>query len=99
LPKNSSKPCIGRQVLVTVAEVVLAELPGRVALFLERRRDRRISRPQTEVATGHPDLGQSCPDRVLSADERRATRGAALLAVVVGEPAPSSAIRSMLGVR
>ena len=37
-------------------------------------------------APGMPDLGQAGAVRVLAGDERRAAGGAALLAVVVGEP-------------
>ncbi len=33
------EPMVGRQHVVQVAEVVLAELPGRIALVLEHRRD------------------------------------------------------------
>ena len=76
----------GRQELVLVAEVVLAELAGGVALRLERGGDRRVLGPQADVGAGHADLGQAGAVRVLAGDERRATGGAALLAVVVGEP-------------
>jgi hypothetical protein len=41
---------------------------------------------QTDVGSGHADLGQSGPVRVLAGDEGGASGGAALLAVVVGEP-------------
>jgi len=41
LPKNSSKPCAGK-ILIQVAEVILAELPRRVAEWLEQLGDRRI---------------------------------------------------------
>jgi len=42
----------GGQVFVAVAEVVLAELAGGVALRLERRRDRRVGRLQAQGGTG-----------------------------------------------
>ena len=54
---------VGGQELVAVAEVVLAELAGRVALLLERGRDRsgpRRCRPR--FAPGMPDLGQTRAD-------------------------------------
>ena len=76
----------GRQELVTVAEVVLAELAGGVALRLEGGRDGRVLGPQPDVGPGHPHLGQAGAVGVLPGDERRPPGGAALLAVVVGEP-------------
>ena len=85
-----------RQVLVAVAEVVLAELPGRIALRLERGRDGGILGLQPECRARQAHLGQSGPVGVLAGDERRAAGRAALLAVVVGERAPSAAIRSIL---
>ena len=45
-----------RQVLVAVAEVVLAELAGGVALRLQRRRDGRILGCSPSVAPGRPTL-------------------------------------------
>src|SRR5260370_38824772 len=44
-----------------------------------------ILRAQTEVGPRQPDLGEARTDRILAGDERRSTRGAALLSVVVGE--------------
>jgi hypothetical protein len=73
------------QELVAVAEVVLAELAGRVAEVLEGRRDGRVLGPEAAVHPGEADLGQAGPVGVLAGDERRPTGGAALLAVVVGE--------------
>ncbi len=87
------------QVLVAVAEVVLAELRGRVAVRLEQAR--RSSGPQPHQAllgAGEADLGEPRAQRVLPRDERGAAGGAALLAVEVGEAIPSLASRSMLGV-
>ena len=48
-----------RQILVAVAQVVLAELPGRVAQRLEQLRDRRVLRLQAESAPGHADFGEA----------------------------------------
>ena len=76
----------GRQELVHVAEVVLAELPGRVAERLEQLGDRRVLGLQADVRAGHPDLAQAGAEDALAGDERRPSRGAALLAVGVGEP-------------
>ena len=46
----------GRQVLVQVAEVVLAELPGGVALRLQQLGDRRVLGLQADVHARQPDL-------------------------------------------
>ena len=71
--------------LVTITQVVLPELPGRVAVRLKGRGNGRVLRLEAEVAAGHSHLGQAGSDRVLPGDERGSPRGAALLAVVVGE--------------
>jgi hypothetical protein len=76
---------VGRQVLVTVAEVVLAVLRGHVALALQQRGDRRVFRLDPEVGARQPDLGETGPDRRLAREERRATGRAALLPVPVRE--------------
>ena len=46
----------GRQKLVAVAQVVLAELPGRIAQRLEQLGDRRVFLLQPRVAPGKPTL-------------------------------------------
>ena len=46
----------GRQELVQVAEVVLAELPGRVAERLQQLGDRRVLGLQADVEPGMPTL-------------------------------------------
>ena len=74
-----------RQILILVAEMVLAELPRGVAERLEQLRDRRVFRAEADVGAGHADLGEAGADRVLAGDEGRASGGAALLAVIVGE--------------
>ena len=75
-----------RQELVAVAEVVLAELAGRVAAVLQQLGDRRVlGAASPRCAPGQADLGQAGADRRLPGDERRASGGAALLAVAVGE--------------
>ena len=76
------------QVLVAVAQVVLAELAGGVALRLQRRRDRRVLRLQAQRRTGQAHLGQAGAIRVLAGDERCPSGGATLLPVVVGEQHP-----------
>ena len=74
-----------RQVLVAVAEVVLAELAGGVAEVLQELRDRRVLGLEAERGAGHADLGEAGADRRLAGDEGGAAGGAALLAVEVGE--------------
>ena len=76
---------VGGQVLVEVAEVVLAELGGRVALGLEQLGDGRVLGPEAEVGAGQADLGEPGAQGVLAGDEGGAAGGAALLAVEVGE--------------
>ena len=75
----------GRQMLVAVAEVVLAELAGGVAERLHDVGDARIERPEAKLGAGQADLGQAGADRRLAGDEGRAAGSAALLAVPVGE--------------
>ncbi|GAC1403621.1 MAG: hypothetical protein NVS4B6_13630 [Mycobacterium sp.] len=78
----------GGQKFIAVAEVILAELAGRVALRLQRRRDGRVFGLQSERRAGQAHFGQTAAVGVLAGDERRPARGATLLAVVVGEPRP-----------
>ncbi len=80
------EPMGGGQELVPVAEVVLPELAGDVAALLQRGGDRRVLGAEPDVRARHADLGQTGAHRVLAGDERSPTGGAALFAVVVGEP-------------
>ena len=73
------------QHVVAVAEVVLAELAGRVAERLEQLGERRVCLGQTLGRARQADLGEAGADGRLPGDERRAAGGAALLAVPVGE--------------
>jgi hypothetical protein len=86
--KELVKAVSGRQVLVLVAEVVLAELAGRIAVRLEQVRDRRRPVRDAVRRAGHPDREQAGPERVLPKDERGPPGGAGLLAVGVGEQRP-----------
>ena len=74
-----------RQVLVLVAEVVLAELAGSVAEWFEQLGDRRVLGGPSDIGTRHSDLAHAGAIHALPADESRPTRGAALLPVRVGE--------------
>ena len=76
------------QVLVEVAEMVLAELPGRVAQRLEQLGDRDVLGLQPDVGAWHADLAQPRAEHALAGDERRPPRRAALLAVGIGEAHP-----------
>ena len=78
----------GGQVLVLVAEVVLAELAGGVAQRLEQFGNGGIFRLQPDVRAGHAHLGEAGAVGVLPGDEGGAAGGAALLAVRVGEAHP-----------
>ena len=75
----------GGQVFVAIAQVVLADLRRRVAQRLEDVGDRRIGILQALFGGGQADFQQTGAERRLSGDERRASRGAGLLSVVVRE--------------
>ena len=79
------EPMHRRQVLVAVAQVVLAELPGRVAQGLQHFGERRCRRLDPERAARGADGREAAPDRVLTGDESRTTRGARRLRVVIRE--------------
>jgi hypothetical protein len=74
-----------RQELVAVAEMVLAELPGRIAERLEQLGERRVLVRKAFLRAGQPDLEQAGAHRALPGDEGGAAGGAGLLAVVVRE--------------
>ena len=76
---------VGRQHLVAVAEMVLAELAGDIAERLEQRGDRRVLDLHALRRARQADLGEAGADRRLAGDEGGAAGGAALLAVPVGE--------------
>ncbi len=77
-----------RQMLVVIAQVVLAELAGGVALLLEQIGDRGRPVGNAMRRAGHADRQQSRPERVLPQNERGPPRRAALLRVKVGEHRP-----------
>ena len=78
----------GRQELVEVAQVVLAELAGGVAHRLQRRGDGRRLRRQADRGAGLADGRQAGADRELAGDEVGPAGRAARLGVVVGEQHP-----------
>src|SRR5262249_56651032 len=67
------------------AEMVLADVAGGVAERLQRLGDGDVLRLQAERRARQADLGHAGAQARLAGDERRATRRAALLGVVVGE--------------
>src|SRR5262249_61293947 len=73
---------------IAVAEVVLAELRGRVAERLHDVADAGVLRAEPQLRARQADLCEPGPDRGLARDERGAPGGAALLAVP-GEEHPS----------
>ena len=75
----------GRQVGITVAQMVLAELAGGIALALEDPSDGGILGTHAELGAGETHLGQARPEAALAGDEGGATGGAALLRVIVRE--------------
>ena len=75
----------GRQVLVAVAQMVLAELARGVALLLEERGDRHVPGLKTLRGARHPDLAEARANGALAGDEGRASRRAALIGIHVGE--------------
>ena len=75
----------GRQMLVAISQVVLAELAGSVAERFHDIRDRRVERAEAKLRAGQTDFGEAGADRRLAGDEGGASGGATLLAVPVGE--------------
>src|SRR5215471_18708307 len=75
----------GGQELVAVADVVLAELAGRIALRLEQLGQRRVLVRQPFLCSREADLEQTGSEAALSGNERGAARGAGLLRVEIGK--------------
>jgi hypothetical protein len=79
---------VGRQHVVQVAEVVLAELTSGVPLLLEQRRDGDDLLRHADRRARQADLRQPGAIHALAGDERSAPGGAALLAVRIREHHP-----------
>ena len=75
----------GGQEFVAITEMILAELPGRVALRLQQFSDGRIFFRQAFLRRRQADLQQPRRAGTLSGDERRAPGGAGLLPIIVCE--------------
>ncbi len=80
------EPVDGRQMFIAVAEVILAELGGGVALGLEQRGDGHVAGLKTLRGAGHTDFRIARSQTALTGNERGAPGRAALLGVGVGEP-------------
>ena len=76
---------LGGQMFVAVAEMVLAELAGGIALRLHDVGDRRHPVLDTMGIARHTDRQKPGAERLLAENEGSAAGGAALLAVAVGE--------------
>ena len=74
-----------RQELVAVAEMVLAELAGGVALRLQQLGERRVLVGEPFLGAGQADLEQPGAEAGLAGDEGGAPGRAGLLRVMVGE--------------
>jgi len=85
------------QHLVAVAQMVLAELAGRVAERLEQFSNGRIERRDAFRRGGQTDLGEAGADGRLAGDEGRATGRAALLRIPVREQ--RAVVRNAVNVR
>src|SRR4051794_14656264 len=75
----------GRQELIAVAKMVLAELSGHVSEGFEKLGNCGILVGQPFLSARQSDLQEPRPKRALAGYERRASCGAGLLAVVVRE--------------
>ena len=62
----------GREELVLVAQMVLAELSGGIAQRLEQLSDRRVLSSRPDIGTGDPDL--QYPSRPSASDQASRTR-------------------------
>ena len=76
---------VGGQVLIPIAEMVLAELAGAVAEGLEQAGDGGIFGAVAELGPGQPHLGEPGAEHALTGDEGSTAGGAALLGVIVDE--------------
>jgi hypothetical protein len=76
---------IGRQILVPIAEVVLAELGGRIAEGLERLGNGDVAVLEPHRRSRDADLGEAGALARLAGDEGRAAGRATVLGVIVRE--------------
>src|SRR5262245_34398691 len=83
--KELVEAMLRRQVLVAVAEVILAELAGGIAEGFEQFGNSGIFRTHAHGSAWQSDLTQTRAEYALAHNERRTAGGTALLGVVVGE--------------
>jgi hypothetical protein len=76
---------IGRQVLIPVAQVVLAKLPAGITVRLEQGGERRHLVANAMRRARHADGEQSRAERMLTENERGPPGGATLLGIPVSE--------------
>lgn len=74
-----------RQMFVAITEMILTELAGGVALFLQQGGDSRIAGLPTFLCPGQADLRHAGADRDGPTDKSGTPGSAALLAVIVGK--------------
>jgi len=79
------EPVHGGQVCVEVALVILAKLPGGVALGFEHRGEGYVGLLPSLRSVWHANFGHARANRHAAVEKRRPAGGATLLAVVVGE--------------
>ena len=75
----------GGQMLVAIAEVVLAELAGRIAEILHELPNRGILEAQTERRAWRADLGEAGSDWRLASNKGGASGSATLLPIEIGK--------------
>src|SRR3954452_5996256 len=85
VPEEFIEAVNGGQKFIEIAQVVLAELTGSVALRFERSSNGASLRRDASLRTSLADCRHSRADGQLAHDEVRSTRCTAGLSVVVGE--------------
>ena len=75
----------GGQMLIAIAEVVLAELAGGIAETLHEIPNRRILEAETKRRARRADLGEACTDRRLARNKGGASGSATLLPIEIRE--------------
>lgn len=81
----NSSSAVSMRLLVTVAQMIFPELPARIAVGFEERRQRGHLISYPVGGSRHPDGKQAGAERMLPQDESRPSGGTALLGVPVGE--------------
>ena len=85
IAKEFVETVISGQHLVAVAQMILAELTGRIAHVFEHHGNGRVFLFHPLWCARQADFGQAGAYRRLAGDEGSATGGAALLAIPIGE--------------